>query len=70
MADDSYGTDSFGAEGWGSDWGDPDWAGPVATTAEPAAAVQGVHKTYVISDERVEALKGIDKEFPPGQVST
>src|SRR4030095_8215392 len=29
-----------------------------------------VHKTYVIEDERVEALKGIDKEFPPGRVST
>ena len=67
---DSYGTDSFGTEGWGSDWGDPDWTGPVATTAEPAAAVQDVHKTYAIEDERIEALKGIDKQFPPGRVST
>ena len=70
MAHDSYGTDSFGTEGWGSDWGDPDWTGPVATTAEPAAAVQDVHKTYAIEDERIEALKGIDKQFPPGRVST
>ena len=70
MARDSYGSDSFGSEGWGADWGDPDWTGPVATTTEPAAAVQDVHKTYVIEDERVEALKGIDKQFPPGRVST
>jgi putative ABC transport system ATP-binding protein len=70
LARDSYGSDSFGAEGWGTDWGDPDWTGPVTTTAEPAATVRDVHKTYVISDERVEALKGIDKEFPAGRVST
>jgi putative ABC transport system ATP-binding protein len=70
LAHDSYGTDSFGAEGWGSDWGDPDRAGPVGTTVAPAAAVHDVHKTYLIADERIEALKGIDKEFPAGRVST
>jgi putative ABC transport system ATP-binding protein len=73
LARDSYGSDSFGADGWGADWGDTGWASggrPVTTAAEPAAAVRDVRKTYVVSDEQVEALKGIDKEFPAGKVST
>jgi putative ABC transport system ATP-binding protein len=66
LAPESYGNDPFGP-----DWGDADWGGPPVTTREePAAAVRDVSKTYVISDERVEALKGIDKDFPAGRVST
>ena len=51
---------------FGEDWG----AAPVATVTPPAAAVRDVRKTYVIADEKVEALKGIDKDFPAGKVST
>jgi putative ABC transport system ATP-binding protein len=69
LAPDSYGRDPF-ADEWSSDWGDGGWDGGVATEAPPAAVVRDVHKTYVIEDERVEALKGIDKEFPGGRVST
>ena len=68
MAPESYGTGSYGTD----DWGESDWGVPTGGTvvAEAAAAVRDVRKTYVIEDERVEALKGIDKEFPPGRVST
>jgi putative ABC transport system ATP-binding protein len=51
---------------FGSDWGDA----PVATAAPPAASVADVRKTYVITDEQVQALKGVSKDFPAGKVST
>jgi putative ABC transport system ATP-binding protein len=38
-------------------------------TATEAAACVDVHKVYETAGERVEALKGVDKEFPPGRVS-
>jgi putative ABC transport system ATP-binding protein len=38
--------------------------------AEPAAVCAGVGKVYAIADERIEALIGVDKEFPAGRVST
>lgn len=59
-------------EDFGTDWGDPGGDGgwsPVAT-AEAAAVVRGVRKTYVVGDGEVQALKGVDKEFPAGKVST
>lgn len=52
-----------------SGWDDTDWGAPVAT-AEPAAAVRDVHKTYVIADEEVLALREVDKDFPAGRVTT
>lgn len=58
-------SDSYGDSDWGGDWG----GAPVAT-AEAAASVRDVRKTYVIADEEVQALKGVDKEFPAGKVST
>jgi ABC-type lipoprotein export system ATPase subunit len=63
--------DSLGSDSFGPDWGDDEWGGraPVAT-AEAAAVVRDVRKTYVIADEEVQALKGVDKEFPAGKVST
>ena len=51
---------------FGDDWG----SAPVTAAVPPAAAVRDVRKTYVIADEKVEALKGIDKDFPAGTVST
>ena len=51
---------------FGEEWGEA----PVATAAEPAAAVGDVRKTYVIADEEVQALKGVTKDFPAGRVST
>ena len=59
-------------EDFGTDWGDPAGSGGWAptVTAEPAAVVRDVRKTYVIADEEVQALKGVDKEFPAGRVST
>jgi putative ABC transport system ATP-binding protein len=62
LAPDSFGTD------WGDPGGVAGWT-PTAT-AEPAAVVRDVRKTYVIADEEVQALKGVDKEFPAGRVST
>jgi ABC-type lipoprotein export system ATPase subunit len=38
--------------------------------AEPAADCRDVAKVYAISDERIEALTGVDKQFPAGRVST
>jgi putative ABC transport system ATP-binding protein len=38
-------------------------------TTTAAAQCVGVHKMYETAGERVEALKGVDKEFPPGRVS-
>jgi putative ABC transport system ATP-binding protein len=69
LAPDSYGKDPF-ADEFDSDWGGAGWDGGVTTEAPPAATVRDVHKTYVTEDEQVEALKGIDKEFPGGRVST
>ena len=52
------------------DWASVEWGGPVSTAAEPAAAVRDVGKTYVIADEEVQALEGVDKDFPAGRIST
>jgi putative ABC transport system ATP-binding protein len=38
-------------------------------TAAPAASCTGVRKVYETADERVEALKEVDKDFPAGRVS-
>jgi putative ABC transport system ATP-binding protein len=51
---------------------DPDlnWGLPTALeVAEPAAACADVRKVYLVADERIEALKGVDKTFPAGRVS-
>jgi putative ABC transport system ATP-binding protein len=37
--------------------------------AEPAAECAAVAKVYAVADERIEALLGVDKEFPAGRVS-
>jgi ABC-type lipoprotein export system ATPase subunit len=37
--------------------------------AEPAAACRDASKVYAIADERIEALTGVDKDFPAGRVS-
>ena len=50
-------------------WDDVTW-GATAVTAEAAAVCRDVHKTYVIADEEVRALLGVDKEFPAGRVTT
>jgi putative ABC transport system ATP-binding protein len=57
---------------FGPDWlSDPGGGSGGAVAVAPAAAeVRDVRKTYVISDERVPALKGVDKDFPAGKVST
>ncbi|HEX5494917.1 MAG TPA: ATP-binding cassette domain-containing protein [Mycobacteriales bacterium] len=39
-------------------------------TAAPAAVCYDVHKVYRTLDEEVVALTGVDKEFPPGRITT
>jgi len=50
-------------------WDDTAW-GVAAVAPEPAAVCRDVHKVYVVADEEVEALREVDKEFPPGRVTT
>jgi len=38
--------------------------------AAPAAVCTQVHKTYVVADEEVEALRAVDKRFPAARVTT
>src|SRR5260370_26014105 len=40
-----------------------------SAAAEPAAICADVRKTYTVADERIEALKGVDKTFHRGRVS-
>lgn len=46
------------------------WSSGGLDLTEPAAVCVGVHKVYAVADERIEALKNVDKEFPAGRVST
>jgi putative ABC transport system ATP-binding protein len=44
-------------------------SGGLATTAA-AATCRDVHKVYRTLDEEVQALKGVDKDFPTGRITT
>jgi ABC-type lipoprotein export system ATPase subunit len=50
---------------------DPDdgWQVAGLAVAEPAAVCVDVYKVYAVADERIEALLGVDKEFPAGRVT-
>lgn len=51
-----------GTDGGGSTGG--------VSTAAAAAACRDVHKVYRTLDEEVQALKGVDKDFPGGRITT
>jgi len=53
-----------------SSWDDEATWGALAATPEPAAVCRDVTKVYLVADEEVRALTGVDKEFPAGQVTT
>jgi putative ABC transport system ATP-binding protein len=50
---------------------DPDFSldAGALDVAEPAARCVDVDKVYEVADERIEALKGVDKQFPAGRVT-
>jgi putative ABC transport system ATP-binding protein len=65
LGPDQPGWDSLD-DSWASGWD----ARGGTSTAEAAAVCTGVRKVYAIGDEEVEALRGVDKEFPTASLST
>ena len=53
-----------------SSWDDETTWGALAAMPEPAAVCRDVTKVYLVADEQVRALTGVDKDFPAGRLTS